>query len=102
MTFYTADELLVEDETAKDLRAIRANVGWGLRGHCPHVRDEFLTRGGRTSALTLFSHLGFEAWRFTPKTFNSITYQVRPAGEFGAMAHTHRSLVFCRRPWTRC
>ena len=76
MTFYTADELLVVDETAKDLRTIRTDVGWGLRGQTPHVRDEFLTRGGRVSALTLFSHIGFEAWRFTPNTFNTITYQV--------------------------
>ena len=63
MTFYTADQLLVEDETAKDLRNTRTNVGWGLRGVTPLVRDDFITRGGRVSALTLFSYRGFEAWR---------------------------------------
>ena len=75
MSFYTADELLVLDETAKDRRAGRADVGWGLRGSTPFVRDTYLTRGGRVSALTLFSFRGFEAWRFTKKTFNSISYQ---------------------------
>jgi hypothetical protein len=76
MTFYTADELLVEDETAKDRRSMRATLGWGLRGQTPFVRDPYLTRGGRVSALTLFSHRGFEDWRFTKNTFTAESWQV--------------------------
>mgnify|MGYP007111539745 CR=1 FL=1 len=41
--FYTAEDLLVEDETAKDRRAMRAAIGWGLRGVTPVVRDSMST-----------------------------------------------------------
>jgi len=76
MSFYTAEEVLVEDETAKDKRAMRSTVGWGLRGQTPVVRDPYLTRGTRTSATTLFSHRGFEDWRYTQKTFRAESWQV--------------------------
>ena len=75
MSFYTADQLLVLDETAKDRRAGRADIGWGMRGSVPCVRDWYLTRGGRVSALTLFSSRGFEAWRYVEGTFNTVGYQ---------------------------
>lgn len=77
MTYYTADQLLVLDETAKDRRNLRPNIGWGLRGVTPYVRDWHLTRGGRVSALTLFSSRGFEDWRMTKGTFNMSAFQVR-------------------------
>ena len=73
----TANQILVVDETAKDRRTFRATIGWGLRGCAPFVRDEFLTRGDRVSALTLLSHRRFEDWRFTKGTFNRDNYQVR-------------------------
>ncbi|KOO35943.1 hypothetical protein Ctob_016485 [Chrysochromulina tobinii] len=75
MTYYTADQLLVLDETAKDRRNLRPNIGWGFRGITPYVRDWHLTRGGRISALTLFSSRGFEDWRMTKGTFNTSAFQ---------------------------
>jgi hypothetical protein len=77
MTYYTADQLLVLDETAKDRRNLRPNIGWGFRGITPYVPDWHLTRGGRVSALTLFSSRGFEDWRMTKGTFNTSAFQVR-------------------------
>ena len=41
MSFYTADQLLVLDETAKDRRASRADVGWGLRRGYAALRPAF-------------------------------------------------------------
>ena len=77
VTFFSADEILALDETAKDRRAYRSTIGWGLRGRAPTVRDEFRTRGGRVSALTIVSHRGFEDWRFNDGTFNADSFQVR-------------------------
>ena len=76
MSFYTADELLVGDATRKDRRVMRANVGWGMRGKTPVVRDTILTRGDSVSAFTLFSHKGFESWRYTRANFNARSWQV--------------------------
>jgi hypothetical protein len=67
----------VVHETAKDRRNLRPNIGWGFRGITPYVRDWHLTRGGRVSALTLFSSRGFEDWRMTKGTFNTSAFQVR-------------------------
>jgi len=77
VTFFSADEILALDETAKDRRAYRSTIGWGLRGRAPTVRDEFKTRGGRVSALTIVSHRGFEDWRFNDGTFKADSFQVR-------------------------
>jgi hypothetical protein len=77
VTFFSADEILALDETAKDRRGYRSTIGWGLRGRAPTVRDEFKTRGGRVSALTIVSHRGFEDWRFNDGTFKADSFQVR-------------------------
>jgi len=76
MTFYTADDILVEDETAKDKRSMQDNVGWGLRGVTPTVRDKHLTRGGRVSSCCLLSSRRFEAWRHTDNTFKRDSWQL--------------------------
>jgi len=76
MTFCSADEMLVEDETAKDRRSMQDNVGWGLRGETPVVRDKHLTRGGRVSSTCLLSSRQFEAWCHTDNTFKRDNWQL--------------------------
>lgn len=61
---YSAGQILVADETAKDRRRMRKSVGWGVRGEQTFATDSFPKRGRRVSALCFFSVLGFEDWRF--------------------------------------
>lgn len=63
MSFFTAEQMLVGDETSKDRRRLRQSVGWGVRGEQVFATDAFPTRGARVSALCLLSVIGFEDWR---------------------------------------
>lgn len=71
MTFYTMEDMLVLDETAKDRRDMRRSFGWGARGCPPFATDSFPTRGGRTSALCVLSSQRFEGWAYTSGTYNA-------------------------------
>ena len=75
VTFYSLDDLLVGDETAKCVGCMRSQRGWGQMGVTPYDRDVTLSRGRRVSALTYFSTRGFEDWRFTRNTYNAPRFQ---------------------------
>ena len=69
---YGMDQILVGDETAKQIGCLRA---WGPMGVQTFVRDKVITRGRSVSTLTYFSSRGFEAWRHETSTFNAIRWQ---------------------------
>ena len=73
MSFYNLEDLLSFDETAKDRSSLRASYGWWFRGrsNAPVQTDVGHSRDERVSALCLFSHRGFEDWRFTLGTYNA-------------------------------
>jgi len=75
MAHWSADQILVGDETAKDRRAYWRTHGYGSLGGLTAETEPALTRGGRTSALTYFSVDGFEDWRFTDNTFDAATFR---------------------------
>lgn len=75
VTFYSMDELLVGDETAKCKGVMRRIRGYSPKGITPYQRDVVLTRGRRVSALCLLSCRGFEDWRFTNNTFRTASFQ---------------------------
>lgn len=74
MSFYSLTDLLTLDETAKDRSALRASYGWWFRGLTPVQTDIEHRRDERVSALCMFSHRGFEDWRFTFGTYNAAVF----------------------------
>jgi len=75
-TYYTFDQILVGDETSKQIGVLRQQRAWGPRGYQPFVRDTVLSRGRRISTLAYFSSRGFEAWRHVPNTYNAAKFQI--------------------------
>lgn len=71
MSYFSAEQMLVGDETSKDRRALRQSLGWGVRGEKVFATDSFPTRGPRVSALCLLSVLGMEDWRYTEGTYTA-------------------------------
>lgn len=75
VTRYRYDQILVADETSKNIGVLHSVRGWGQMGITPTDRDTVLTRGRSASALTFFSVHGFEDWRFTNGTFDRPAFQ---------------------------
>lgn len=71
MTFYTAEEILASDETAKDRGMYWQTHGWGPVNGTVYAHQMYLSDGGRVSALNMFSVKGFLDWRYTACTFDS-------------------------------
>tara|TARA_B110000046_G_C12928693_1_gene370473 strand:+ start:235 stop:825 length:591 start_codon:yes stop_codon:yes gene_type:complete len=71
MTFYTAEDIMTSDETAKDRSAFWRVCGWGSVGGIVYAEQQYLTDGGRVSALNLFSVKGFLNWRYCSGTYDS-------------------------------
>ena len=105
MTYYTADEILVGDETAKDRRVLWRRFGYGPMGGQAYDFEPYLTRGKRVSALTYMSMRGFEDWRYTHGTFDADGFQyatdemlLSPKARYGGatLASRHKVLLMDR------
>ena len=90
MTFHSFEDLLVLDEMARDRSAMRSLFGWGSRGSAPIERNVPHYRGQRISALCVFTHRGFEDWRFTEGTYDAEAFDhamdhmvLQPTGPLG-------------------
>lgn len=89
MTYWSADQVGVIDESSKDRRAFWRPHGYGPVGGQTFDYEPYLTRGGRVSALAFFSTFGFEDWRYTHGTYDGprwrahmrdILFKMRPDG----------------------
>lgn len=67
-----ADQIVVLDETAKDLNVLRRSWGYGIRGQPTFGQDVAPLRNGRVSSLCAFTLRGaFVDWRHTDGTFDT-------------------------------
>ena len=100
MTFHSLEDLLVLDETSRDRSAVRGLFGWGSRGSAPIERNVPHYRDQRISALVVFSARGFEDWRFTEGTYNTVAFDeaidqmvLQPTGPLGLPLVPHFPVV---------
>lgn len=74
MTFWNATDIVVLDETAKDLSVLRRSFGYAIRGHPATAPDVAPLRHARVSSLCAFTIEGFVDWRHTEGTFTRDTF----------------------------